>query len=276
MLKRIDDLQLKVSAKNFKVDKDVNLWGGADVVITDAMTKDLELWQGNPPFVVGIGKLGFAGRQVVCTKLARELSYVFYELKDIFQEYIDYNNKYEFYGRLASAARIADCYKDEKNMLIETINEAKRMAEEIINIAYYYFAYGSNMNSVQMSERCPGAKIEARVRLQGFRFIINERGVGSIIEDSLSHTDGILWSITKEHIDILDEREGVKHNTYFRKNITVMSLEQVERQYEALVYIASNNKLGKPRLGYLERVIEGAQENGIDSDYIRILKQNWE
>ena len=49
---------------------------------------------------------------MVCTKLAKELSYIFYELKDIFQEYID-----------------------EKNVLIETINEAKRIAEEIINIA---------------------------------------------------------------------------------------------------------------------------------------------
>lgn len=92
-------------ANNFKVSENVHLWGGADVVITDAMTKDLELWQGNPPIVIGAGKVEFAGRQVVCTKLAKELSYIFYELKDIFQEYIDYNNKYEFYGRLASAAR---------------------------------------------------------------------------------------------------------------------------------------------------------------------------
>lgn len=115
--------------------ENVHLWGGADVVITDAMTKDLELWQGNPPIVIGAGKVEFAGRQVVCTKLAKELSYIFYELKDIFQEYIDYNNKYEFYGRLASAARMADINQDEKNVLIETINKAKRIAEEIINIA---------------------------------------------------------------------------------------------------------------------------------------------
>ncbi|HQK54438.1 MAG TPA: hypothetical protein PLA73_09410 [Sedimentibacter sp.] len=135
LMKKIENLQVKVLANNFKVSENVHLWGGADVVITDAMTKDLELWQGNPPIVIGAGKVEFARRQVVCTKLARELSYIFYELKDIFQEDIDYNNKYEFYGRLASAARMADINQDEKNVLIETINEAKRIAEEIINIA---------------------------------------------------------------------------------------------------------------------------------------------
>jgi len=50
-------LQAKVLANNFKVSENVHLWGGADVVITDAMTKDLELWQGNPPIVIGAGKV---------------------------------------------------------------------------------------------------------------------------------------------------------------------------------------------------------------------------
>jgi len=53
-------------------------------------------------------------------------------------------------------------------------------------------------------------------------------------------------------------------------------VEQAGRQYIALVYIASNNRPGKPRPGYLERVIEGARENGIDNDYIQTMKQCWE
>lgn len=44
-----------------------------------------------------------------------------------------------------------------------------------------YFAYGSNMDVRQMGQRCPGATLLWTATLGGYRFIINRRGVATVI-----------------------------------------------------------------------------------------------
>ena len=50
-------------------------------------------------------------------------------------------------------------------------------------MALPYFAYGSNMNLEQMAVRCPGARMVDLVRKTGWRYLINQRGYVTSIDD---------------------------------------------------------------------------------------------
>ncbi|EIM78102.1 hypothetical protein A3SI_04887 [Nitritalea halalkaliphila LW7] len=71
------------------------LFGGADVsfVLKAPAPKAESDWRGAPTYVV--------------TPYARELSWVVFQLKEIFSKQLNYGNKYAFYGRLAEAANAA-------------------------------------------------------------------------------------------------------------------------------------------------------------------------
>ena len=66
-------------------------WRGADVIITSDFTS------GPPHFNDGIDL-------VVRTQHAQVLTWLFFELRDAFQHWLDVTNKYGFFGALADAA----------------------------------------------------------------------------------------------------------------------------------------------------------------------------
>ena len=96
-------------------------WGGADVVI------------GPPPRPVPTADGFYPDPDYVATEHHRELSWLFEQLRDLFSPYIDFINKYEFYGRLAdSANRFITKYGDEKqrDVLHAVLHEADSMLVE--------------------------------------------------------------------------------------------------------------------------------------------------
>ncbi|MDP3587260.1 MAG: gamma-glutamylcyclotransferase family protein [Sulfuricurvum sp.] len=54
----------------------------------------------------------------------------------------------------------------------------------------HYFYYGANMDLDKMFERCPRAKFIEVGELKGYHFIINTRGVASIVPDTASSVSG--------------------------------------------------------------------------------------
>ena len=140
------------------------------------------------------------------------------------------------------------------------------------NFNNFYFAYGSNIDPKQMQERCPGAIPVGIGNLPFYKTIINSRGVATIINAPDSFASGILWSVSDEHIKTLDEKEGVRFGTYARetKTIRINSLE-----IHAITYVASKTDQGKPREGYLEKLINGANHFSFGDEfhsYIQSLK----
>ena len=85
------------------------------------------------------------------------------------------------------------------------------------NTYTFYFAYGSNMNQEQMEYRCLNSRPLGKVSLLGYRFIINSRGVATIIPHNYSTVNGVLWLINLKHELTLDYFEGVKKKIYFKK-----------------------------------------------------------
>ena len=119
-----------------------------------------------------------------------------------------------------------------------------------------------------MAERCPGASALGMARLDDHCFMINQRGVGTIVPDPLSVAHGLLWHTSDEHIASLDGFEGLAAGRYTRESQFVVF---GGFRVETFVYVARQNEPGPPRAGYLERVVGGARAAGLPADYVREL-----
>ena len=137
--------------------------------------------------------------------------------------------------------------------------------------ANLYFAYGSNINQEQMAFRCSDASPTALAYVQNFKFIINEIGVATIIPASGSVVRGVLWQISKSDEDQLDIYEGVSSNLYTKESCNVSVGDE---NIDALVYIATNSKFGKPRKNYLETIVDGIVSFKADVNWIDEV-QSW-
>lgn len=139
------------------------------------------------------------------------------------------------------------------------------------NEARFYFAYGSNMDSRQMTSRCGEASVVGPARLQSFEFRINGRGVATIVRNDRSHVYGMLWRISESDERSLDDYEGVKYGTYNKQSLGVEA--GTGATYWALVYIAADSRTGVPRPGYLERIVAAARQHRLPPEYVETLQQ---
>ena len=127
-----------------------------------------------------------------------------------------------------------------------------------------YFSYGYNMNRREMADRCPAATPVGAAVVDGWSFHINERGVATIEASPVGRVEGVLWTVTEACLRELDRFEGVAGGLYRRETVTV---EIAGSKVEALVYVADCHRIGRPRAGYLEVVLEGAEDFGLSYDY---------
>lgn len=134
----------------------------------------------------------------------------------------------------------------------------------------FYFAYGSNMDEEQMAGRCPDALLIGNAILSGYKFMINNRGVATVVLSEDKCVLGLVWRISEKCEAALDRHEGVKKGIYRKELCEVAGLDG--RSVSALIYIASDVALGVPRPEYLEKIICAAEKNGFAEDYLQELK----
>jgi hypothetical protein len=132
-----------------------------------------------------------------------------------------------------------------------------------------YAAYGSNLNFTQMKSRCPAAEPAGRFALDGWAFIINERGVATIVPATRSEVLGGLWRVTPACVRTLDRYEGVASGFYRKERATVVDERGVDR--DVLVYLAAEARPGLPRPGYLEGILAGAGDFALPTHYLAFL-----
>jgi hypothetical protein len=126
-----------------------------------------------------------------------------------------------------------------------------------------YFAFGSNMVATQMHQRCPAARDMGIVRLDGWRFLINQEGYATIVPDQSAYVLSVLWSLTSACEAALDDYEEIATGLYTKVYIEIQDTP-------ALVYLATNALPGRPRAGYLEAIIAEAYRRGFDPAYITL------
>ncbi len=134
LLTQIEDLKQKIMTSDVSVEaRTVREWGGADVIIKARPDKNTQNWLGNQPSVISLQSTE-PRRRAVITNYSKELSWLFYQLRDIFSERIDYVSKYDFYGLLAQSAidHIATNKEsqDVKPLLLSVLNTAKGFCED--------------------------------------------------------------------------------------------------------------------------------------------------
>src|SRR6266481_7272980 len=117
-----------------------------------------------------------------------------------------------------------------------------------------YFAYGLNMHRAEMAERCPNAVLQGIARLDRHEFLINARGVATVVP-ARSFVYGVLWTVSASDETRLDRFEGVEFGFYRKRGVTVRS---EAGQVQAFAYVAWNSVPGRPRAGYLESILEAA------------------
>jgi len=126
------------------------------------------------------------------------------------------------------------------------------------------------MDIVQMGERCPGAVLIGTGKIDGYRFIINSRGVATVVPDPSSDVYGVLWNLTAAHEETLDTYEGVEWGAYEKVE---MAVEIISRgSFSALVYVAKDKIPGIPRDGYMEKIAAAAEIHRLPDGYFVELK----
>ena len=131
-----------------------------------------------------------------------------------------------------------------------------------------HFAYGSNMCAALLRRRCPGARLEGRACLPGYRFIIMRTGYASVMAAPGGCVHGLLWRLTPRDVAVLNAYENLDGGLY--RAMTVAVVAQRRRQ-AALVYVGRDRTRGRPRPGYLDMVTQAARDAGFPPHYLRSL-----
>jgi hypothetical protein len=142
----------------------------------------------------------------------------------------------------------------------------------------WYFAYGANMSSdVFEVRRGMGALDKRTGRLHGFSLVFNQPGIpwiepafANIRSNPDGEVQGVLWQISAEDFAKLDIQEG-GGDAYERLTVKVnTTLGPVE----AYTYITHNVIPGlKPSGRYLDLLIDGGLDVGLDPEYIAALER---
>ncbi len=81
-------------------------------------------------------------------------------------------------------------------------------------MAVKYFAYGSNLDLLQMKRRCPSSELISKGSLPGYRLTFNRYssgwggGVADVIQDQGSEVWGLVFEISDSDLERLDRYEG--------------------------------------------------------------------
>ncbi len=143
---------------------------------------------------------------------------------------------------------------------------------------YWYFGYGSNMNSqvFQGRRNMKPTKIERAV-LKDYRLAFNQPGIpwlepsfANIEEAKGEYIEGVLYEITGAEMVRLDLSEG--NGAY---DIVTSNVEgEVSGIVTAHTFMTRNVGQGlHPSLRYMNLLIAGAEEHGLSPEWIQMLKQ---
>ena len=104
LIEKLDSLELKIESRNIvKEANSIMEWAGSDVIISSQLNDSIKEWFGDQFEVITLEKTE-PRRRAVITEFSKELSWLFYQLKDIFAGELNYISKPVFYGMLAQTA----------------------------------------------------------------------------------------------------------------------------------------------------------------------------
>lgn len=154
--------------------------------------------------------------------------------------------------------------------------------QEMRRSQMYYFAYGSNLDLMQMQMRCPDARFVATARLDGHRIcfprksFVRDCAIISLEPAADDFVWGALYEISAESMARLDEREGFSTKRDRARNaqnrVTVKVECSDERSLDAETYIATpSDDPGLPSPHYIGYLVAAAAECGLPKSQLMKL-----
>ena len=141
-----------------------------------------------------------------------------------------------------------------------------------------YFAYGSNMLTNRLQNRCPGAVKKERAYaddwiVKFYKPSVDCSGKAMLSPKNGCRTPGMLFEIPDTEVCSLDKSEGVGYG-YERCNTFCVRLAESGKFVPVATYLATLTKPDlKPYDWYLALVIAGAREHIPDEDHHEMLRQ---
>lgn len=141
-----------------------------------------------------------------------------------------------------------------------------------------HFAYGSNLSPKFLRSHCPSARFVMKAYLPNFRVEFRyyskkrQGGISSIISHPGSLVRGVIYEVPPEEMLDLDELESVPQGLYIRETFLVLGEDGGWREAD-LYKVAKPEGPFTPARSYVELMLEGAQEQGLDPEYVRELRE---
>jgi gamma-glutamylcyclotransferase len=147
-----------------------------------------------------------------------------------------------------------------------------------------YFAYGSNMDWVQIRERCPSAQFMSVAKLPDHRLAFTRKsetrkcGVADAVPEKGANVWGVVYQIDEVDVGRLDQSEGFRpgraNNSYAREERHVFGDGDKTKPVAVSIYFAQREKNPPPPNAPYKRVIlEGARFWHLPEDYIAELEK---
>jgi hypothetical protein len=145
---------------------------------------------------------------------------------------------------------------------------------------FKYFAYGSNMLTERLRERCKSAKAIGVAIVFGYRLEFSKRsrdgsGKATIVRSDKSeeHVFGVVFEVTISERAALDNVEGVGSG-YKRIDDLLARLHQGGEIMRAATYVATDvDRTLQPYDWYRALVVAGAHQHKLPADWIEVLEQ---
>ena len=145
----------------------------------------------------------------------------------------------------------------------------------------YHFGYGSNLNIDFLHNYLPSAKRVMRAYLSNyevqFRFWSKKRqgGISTIIEKPGGLVHGIIYECNEDELINLDIIESVPQGLYKRETFKVLG-EDGEWHLADLYRVANPKGPFTPARSYVELMLSGAHEHGLDPEYVKVIEAIYE
>jgi gamma-glutamylcyclotransferase (GGCT)/AIG2-like uncharacterized protein YtfP len=139
-----------------------------------------------------------------------------------------------------------------------------------------YFAYGSNMERVQMKRLCAKARFVAAAVLPDHELVFSGSsrmwggGIANIRDMPGKKVEGVVWEISEAERMVLDEYEGYP-DLYVSKGVQVQTTSG--KALTAFAYVMANpGREMPPSKPYKRLLISGAEEHGLSDEYVAFLE----
>ncbi|XP_075995616.1 gamma-glutamylcyclotransferase a [Genypterus blacodes] len=144
---------------------------------------------------------------------------------------------------------------------------------------FLYFAFGSNLLKERLQLANPSAIFHAIGLLKDHELNFglwgeNEKtswhgGVATIQSCPGAEVWGVIWTLNNEHLDSLDDQEGVPSGAYTPLEVAV---ETDDGMMLCRTYQMNNFRPSPPSPQYKQVVCRGAEQNGLPLGYIEKLE----